>query len=142
MSIHVCKGGNGSLLSFQTAIELGLLDINVNKIAAVSADIKQLASQYLKSFHGVGELKDFKLELQIDTSVPPVAQLPRRIRFHLRKQVSQEVNRLHKDGIIEDIKGPTPCISPLVVVPKPNGNVRLCADMRRANEAILRESDR
>ena len=46
---------------------------------------------------------------------------------------------MEKDGIIEDVKGPTPWISPLVVVPKPNGNVRLCVDMRRANEAILRE---
>ena len=46
---------------------------------------------------------------------------------------------IRKDGIIEDVKSPTPWISPLVVVPKPNGNVRLCVDARRANEVILRE---
>ena len=46
---------------------------------------------------------------------------------------------MEKGGTVEDVKGPTPWISPLVVVPKPNGNVRLCVDMRRVNEAILRE---
>ena len=58
-SIHVCKGGNGSLLSFQTATELGLLDVRVNKITVTSADIEQLESQYPKLFYGVGELKNF-----------------------------------------------------------------------------------
>ena len=28
---------------------------------------------------------------------------------------------------------------PSVIVPKSKGNIRLCIDMRRANEAILRE---
>ena len=101
--------------------------------------MKQLASNYPKLFNVVGELKDFELKLHIDTCVPPVAQPPQRIPFHVRKQVSQELKRLENDGIIEDVKGPTPWISPLVVVPKPNGNARLCVDMRNTVEAILRE---
>ena len=30
-------------------------------------------------------------------------------------------------------------VSPLVIIPKKNGGVRLCIDMRRANKAINRE---
>ena len=30
--------------------------------------------------------------------------------------------------------------SPVVLALKPNGNTRLCVDMRQANEAIVRES--
>ena len=34
---------------------------------------------------------------------------------------------------------PTTWISPVVVAPKLSGDIRLCVDMRRANEAIVRE---
>ena len=43
----------------------------------------------------------------------PVAQPRRRIPFHLRKQVTKELKKLEQDGIIEDVEGPTPWISPL-----------------------------
>ena len=41
--------------------------------------------------------------------------------------------------VIEPATGPTPWVNPVVVVPKSEGDIRLCIDMRRANEAILRE---
>ena len=69
----------------------------------------------------------------------PVAQKARRIPFHLRKKVEQELNNLEQQGIIEKVNGPTPWVSPLVVIPKKNGDVRLCVDMRMANKAIERE---
>ena len=41
--------------------------------------------------------------------------------------------------IIEPVEGQTPWVSPVVVVPKQNDEICLCVDMRRANEAIVRE---
>ena len=43
-----------------------------------------------------------------------------------------------KEDIIEPAVGPTPWVSPVVLVPKPKqpGSVRLCVDMREANKAI------
>ena len=48
---------------------------------------------------------------------------------------------MEKDDIIEKIDGPTPWVSPLVIVPKaknPN-DIRICVDMRHPNKAIKRE---
>ena len=75
----------------------------------------------------------------IDETVVPKQQRHRRIPFHVRKDVEATIAQLEADDIIEKADGPTPWISPLVVVPKKSGKVRLCIDMREANKAIQRE---
>ena len=40
--------------------------------------------------------------------------------------------------VIEEVTGPMPLVSPVVVVSKKNKGVRICIDMRKANEAIQR----
>ena len=42
-------------------------------------------------------------------------------------------------GIIEQVKGLTPWVSLVVVVPQQNDKIPLCVDMRWANEVIIRE---
>ena len=41
--------------------------------------------------------------------------------------------------IIEKVSGPSSWVSPVVVVPKLMGDIRLCVDMRQANMAVKRE---
>ena len=85
-------------------------------------------------------LKDYQLKLHINDSVKPVAQSPRRKPFQLREKVDCKLNELLASDIIEEVPdGPTEWVSPLVVIPKSDGDIRMCVDMRRANEAIDRE---
>ena len=42
-------------------------------------------------------------------------------------------------GIIEKVNRPTHWVSSNVLVGKPNGDVRICLDPRRVNDAIIRE---
>ena len=137
-TIHVIRGNHGSLLSYKSACDLGIIDVKVNQIQAQQTT-EELVKQFPQLFKGIGKLKDTELHLHIDDSVPPVAQPARRIPFHLRKQVSEELEQLEQQGTIEKVNGATPWVSPLVVSPKKSGNVRLCVDMRRPNEAIRRE---
>ena len=53
--------------------------------------------------------------------------------------MEEDLTNLETKGIIERVEGPTPWVSLLVVTPKRNGEVRLCIDMRMANQAIRRE---
>ena len=65
----------------------------------------------------------------------------RRIAFHLRPKVEQELRKLEEAGIIERVEGSTIWVSPIVVTRKPKqpGEVRICIDMRLPNSAIKRE---
>jgi len=101
-------------------------------------EVNTVETEYPGLFSGVGKLKDYKAKLHIDSDVKPVAQPMRRIPFALRHQVEAEIQNLLDQDIIEPVQGPTPWVSPVVVVPKASG-VRLCVDMRQANEAIIRE---
>ena len=53
--------------------------------------------------------------------------------------MEKELKRLEKLDIIKTVEGPTPWISPIVVVPTKSGEVRICVDMREANKAVQRE---
>ena len=92
------------------------------------ADIRE---KYREVFTGVGKLKDFQLKLHVRDDVTPVAQPVRRQPFGLRAKVDEKFGLLAHN--------PTEWVSPLVVVPKTDGDIRICVDMRRANSAIERE---
>jgi hypothetical protein len=100
-----------------------------------------LVKQYEHLFQGVGKMRDVEIKLHIDPNVPPIAQPERRIPFHLRNKVAEELKRLEENDIIEDATGPTPWVSPIVAAPKPKNpnEVRVCVDMRLPNRAIHRE---
>jgi len=133
----VVNGTGTNLLGKRTAEKLAVLQVGPGVVNLVEND---LVARYKPLFTGVGVLKDFKLKLHIDDSVKPVAQSPRRIPFQLRQKVNAKLQELLDSDIIEEVpEGPTTWVSPLVVIPKDDGDVRICVDMRRANEAIIRE---
>ncbi|KAJ8001173.1 hypothetical protein DPEC_G00188530 [Dallia pectoralis] len=86
-------------------------------------------------------LKDFQVKLHINTDIQPTCQPHRRVPFHIRQKVEEELKRLVNDDVIETVTGPTPWVSPIVTPPKPKDPdmVRICVDMRQANTAIQRE---
>jgi hypothetical protein len=76
--------------------------------------------------------------LQIDKSITPVAQAPRRIPHHLKKKVNDKLQKMRESGIIERADGATPWLSPLIAIPRKTGDVRLVLDMRVPNIALAR----
>ena len=99
---------------------------------------EDVLKEYPELCEGIGKMKDKQVKLHIDTTVKPVSQQHRRVPFHLRDQVEAELTRLEEQDIIEKAEGPTPWVSPIVIVPKKSG-IRNCVNMRAANTAVERE---
>ena len=93
-------------------------------------------AKYPQVFQGVGKLKEHQVKLHVDSEVPPVAEPPRPIAFHLQKKHDQAINKMEQEGIIEEHHGPAPFISNTVPTPKEDGSLRITVDMRNANKAI------
>ena len=132
--IYVTSHDGDTLLNFATATTLGLVELAY----ATSATPK---SVYPDRFTGIGKLNKYRYHIQADMSVSPVAIPHRRIPFHMRDKVVQELDRLLECDIIEKVENtPTPWVSPITVVPKRNSEaIRICVDMRNVNTAIKRE---
>ena len=133
----VMNNNISSLLGKSTAEKLGVLKLLVNSLSSDSIENKypQIISNSL------GKLKNHNIKLHIDHSIPPVARKHYRIPFHLRSKVKDVIKRILKNDIIEPVenKCPTDWISPVIIVPKHNSSdIRICIDMRSANEAIKR----
>ena len=76
------------------------------------------------------------VEHSIDTSTAkPVKQPPRRLPYALRKQLEDELDKLLKINCIEPAS--SPYASPLVLVRKPDGNLRICVDYRNVNKDTI-----
>ena len=88
-------------------------------------------------FDGERKLKGYQVKLRVNPNVPTVAQPVRRTPFSLRDKVKKKVEELVSKDIIEPVNGPTPWVSPVVLVSKQNDEIRLFADMRRAVDEVL-----
>ena len=85
-------------------------------------------------------LKGCNITLHVDPQCEPVAQPVRRIPFAYKEKVTQLLERSVADDIIEPVEGDgSMWVSPIVIVPKSNGEFRMCIDMRQANKAIVLE---
>ena len=120
----VIEGKGEPLLGRKTAIELGVLKLQVPEQYVNNVTDRVASHRVL--FQGVGKLKDYQLKLHIDPQLQPVAQPVRRTAFSLRGEIEKKLEELLQADIIEKVDGPTPWVNPVVVVPKANGEVRLC----------------
>ena len=136
----VIENEGHALFGRETAISLGVLKLgaHVNSLDGAKREAS-IFEKFPGCCEGIGKLKDFQLKVPIDPEIPPVAQPIRRVPYHLRDKLSTKLDELVELDIIEKVGGPSSWVSPVVVVPKPSGDIRLCVDMRQAHMAVKRE---
>lgn len=123
--IHVIEG-TSNLLGRSAAHKFGLIK-----------KIDNVESSLFGSF-GLVKCEPVRITLK-DGAKPYCLTTARRIAFPLMAKVEAELNRLEKEGIIEKVERPTDWCAPMVPVLKKNGNVRICVDLKKLNEAVKRE---
>ena len=77
--------------------------------------------------------------LTVDPNVSPKILPSRKIPLALQDQVKAELDTLVQRNVISLVDEPTPWVSQMAVVTKPNGDLRICIDPQPLNRALQRE---
>lgn len=129
---YVVEGGPQPLLGKKTAKELGVLIVGLPS--------RQQMVHQVEVVRPFPSIRGVKIHIPIDRSVQPVAQRLRRLPFATLEKVDEKLKELLAKDIIERVSEPSRWVSPMVIVIKDNGDIRLCIDMRQVNKAIIRET--
>ena len=132
--LYVVKGLRNSLLGRRAIQSLGLL---------LKSDVKNVDTvqeQYSELFSGSGKT-DWEYTIKLKPgNVPFALSTPRRVPLPLMEKVKKELQRMENMGVISRVDKPTNWCSGMVVVPKSDGSVRICVDLTKLNESVLREN--
>ena len=117
------------------------LQLNPELTAAEQAQMKELLRKYKDCFawsdDQLGYTEQVKHEIVL-TDDTPIAQPYRRIPPAALDEVRKHIEGLLDKGVIQPSS--SPWASPIVVVKKKSGEIRLCCDYRRLNSVTRKDS--
>ena len=133
------------LLNLGTADDPKLVKLNANLNPQLTTDATSLFQEYRDVFafsyedlRGIPEhIATHRTEL--DIAISPCHQAWYRMNPNYAKAVKKDLEKLLKAGFIEPVDQAT-WLSPIVVVPKKNGKLRICVDFRRLNAATKKDT--
>ena len=91
--------------------------------------LDDLLKKYAEVFEGDGTIKGFKAEIHMKEGTKPVFHKHRPVPYALRGKVDNEIDRLETSESTYKVDR-SDWASPIVVVPKSDGNVRICGDFK------------
>ena len=142
IDFYVVDSSVQSVLGGSTCREIGLIqrlyNIHTNELPKQKDLPQDIDSSYKDLFEGLGCMPD-TYSIKVDPSVKPVIHPPRKVPISMKEKVKTELLRMESEGVIKKQTEPTDWVNSMVVVPKPNGKVRICIDPRDLNKAVLRE---
>ena len=100
---------------------------------------KSVRDKFPSLFQGLCNLGEpYTITLQSDAK-PHSLFTARKIPLPLRNAVREELNTMESMGVISKVEEPTLWCAGMVPVPKRNGKIRICVDLKHLNESVLRE---
>ncbi|GBO34013.1 Transposon Ty3-I Gag-Pol polyprotein [Araneus ventricosus] len=96
-------------------------------------------AKFPELFKGLGVMKGcYSIKLK-PGAIPFAITCPRRVPIPLLKQTKAELERMVEEKVITPVLKPTEWCAPVVIVPKSDGNVRICVDLIELNKNVMRE---
>jgi hypothetical protein len=103
-------------------------------------NVDTVQEQYSELFSGLGKT-DWEYTIKLKPGYVPFAlSTSRRVPLLLMEKVKKELQRMENMGVISRVDKSTNWCSGMVVVPKSDGSVRICVDLTKVNESVLREN--
>jgi RNase H-like domain found in reverse transcriptase/Reverse transcriptase (RNA-dependent DNA polymerase)/Integrase zinc binding domain/Integrase core domain len=109
---------------------------NISTLAVARNSAFEIIKQFADVFDGIGKL-DTPVTLEIDESVKPVIDYPRRIPIAVKPLIEKTIIELEDLGMIEKVNYHTDWVSNSLLVSR-NGKYRLCIDPSYLNKALKR----
>ncbi|XP_024876805.1 uncharacterized protein K02A2.6-like, partial [Temnothorax curvispinosus] len=124
------------LLGLLTLIKLNLVQ-RIDAVDSVNLNYKKLISDNKQLFEGIGCLKK-PCHIELKENATPVVHPARKVPVHIKEKLKETLDALEKQGIIEKVDYSTDWVNSLVIVRKPNGDLRICLDPQDLNRVIKR----
>ena len=104
-------------------------------ISALGDVLVQYQNRFSRSKTDLGHCTTLPFKIDIPKGTPPVASRPYRTSPAIAKQVDAILDSYLAAGLIEH--SPSPWASPLVVVPKKDGSIRITVNYKRLNSLSI-----
>ena len=128
------------ILGLNTSVKLNLIK-QVYQIPKNIQSTTPVHEEFSDCFGEIGCLPRVH-HIEIRDDVKPVISPVRKIPCALKPKLKKELQRMVDLEIIEPVEKPTDWVNALVIVSKPNGDLRICLDPRPLNKAIKRQHHR
>ncbi|XP_017304659.1 uncharacterized protein K02A2.6-like [Diaphorina citri] len=100
---------------------------------------KEIIESNKDLFQGLGKFEGVKYEIKLKPGNIPIVRPPRRVPISIKDKLKQTLDSMVKDQIIEKINYPKNWCSNMVVLEKPNKELRICIDPVDLNQHLVRE---
>lgn len=114
------------------------VEVNLVEEAVATGVVGRLKNKFPLVFSDTpGKVLNFEAKINVDKTKTPIFLKHRPIPFAIREQVAEEIKTLVQNGFLEKVESSS-WATPIVVIQKGNGKIRMCGDYRVTVNRVLK----